>query len=248
MTALAAIGHNNPPADSPFEAIKVHIDDLVTEARNWADGQPVESEAQATEVSRLMEQLREAAKAADEARIAENKPFDDGKAEVQARYNPLIADTKTVKGKVPLAIDALKKALAPWLLKLDAEKRAREEEARKVAEAKAEAARKAIAEVRGSDLQSREDAEALVIEARKAELAAHAAANDKAQAKGGARATGLRSYFRAELTDRMAALKHFCITKPERMTEFLRELAAEDVREGKRQIPGFDVIEEKRVV
>ena len=51
LEAPASIGHNNPPAD-PFGAISAHIDDLYTEAKNWADGTPIVSQAQADEVSR----------------------------------------------------------------------------------------------------------------------------------------------------------------------------------------------------
>jgi hypothetical protein len=36
--AVAEIGHNNPPEPTPYEAVKVHLDDLLTEAANWADG------------------------------------------------------------------------------------------------------------------------------------------------------------------------------------------------------------------
>ena len=52
--------------------------------------------------------------------MKENEPF-DLKAEVQARYAPLIGNTKAVKGKTVLAADACKAALAPWLMAVEAE-------------------------------------------------------------------------------------------------------------------------------
>ena len=111
--ALATIGHNNPPAD-PFGAIKAHIDDLYVEAKNWLDGEPITTQAQADQVTRLLDMIRDAEKVADNARKEENKPFDDGKAAVQAKYAPLISDTKAVKGRTVLAAEACKAALAPW--------------------------------------------------------------------------------------------------------------------------------------
>ena len=91
---------------TPFDLIAEDADGLLTEARNWADGQPVASQAQADDVSRLIEALRLNAKAADDARKEENRPHDEAKAAVQAKYAPLWADPKTkAPGKVFKAID-----------------------------------------------------------------------------------------------------------------------------------------------
>jgi hypothetical protein len=49
------------------------------------------------------------------------KPFDEGKAEVQGRYNPLIQDKR---GKTDLAIAACNDTLKPWLKKIEDEQRA----------------------------------------------------------------------------------------------------------------------------
>lgn len=238
--AEAVIGHNNPPEPTPFEAVKVNIDDLMTEARNWCDGAAIESQAQADEVGRLMDDLRKAHKAADEARKLEAKPFDDGKAEVQARYNPLLKTADT-------AVSACKAALSPWLLKLEAEKRAAAEAARIEAEARAKAAEDALRAADASDLTAREDAEAMLMDAKKAEAVAHRAANDKAHAQGGARAVGLRSYWRPTMTNARDALKHYVTDRPEDVRSFLLTLAEADVRDGKRSIPGFEILEEKKV-
>jgi hypothetical protein len=86
-----------------------------------------------------------------------------------------------------------------------------------------------------------------VIEANIADAAAKFAANDKAHAKGDGRAIGLRRSYRPILTDRKAALMHYAASRPDELVSFLCQLAETDVREGKRQIPGFDVIEEARV-
>jgi hypothetical protein len=244
--AVAAIGHNMPPL-TPYESVKVHIEDLTMEARNWADGAKVETQAQADEISRLIEDLRLAMQAADKARITENEPFDAGKAEVQERYNLLIADNKTKKGVAVLAIESLKATLKPFLDAEKAKKDAEAAEARRIAQAAQEAATAAARAAQGDNLQAREEAEALVEAARLANKAATAAENDKAQAKGGSRAMGLRTVYRAEITDPKAALIHYAANQREALLSFLLTLAQTDVNAGKRQIPGVTVHTETRL-
>lgn len=250
VVSSGLIGHNNPPVEiepTPFEMSEVEIGDLYAEAKNWLDGEPVSSQAQADGLSKLIDDLRKAAKLADERRIEENRPFDEGKAAVQARYAPLIADTKSVKGKAVLAIDMAKKALAPWLQKLEDEKRAAAEAARKEAEEKARVAQEALRASNVADLEKREAAEALVREAQKAEAAATKAENSKAHATGGTRAIGLRSVWRAEMVDGREAARHYWLTRREEVDAFFQGLADADVRAGKREIPGF-LIQETRVL
>lgn len=239
-SALAEIGHNNPPVD-PFDAFRSHFDDLRTEAGNWLDGSAIETQGQADEVSRLMDDFRTACKDADKARAAEKKPHDDAGKVVQAKWKPLLDGGD-------LAVDACKRVLAPWLQKLEAEKRAAAEAARADAERKAAEAAQAMRAANLTDIAAREAAEELVADAERAATAATRAENDKAHAKGGARATGLRSYFSPVMTDAKAALVHYMAQQPEALKAALLELAVADVAAGKRQIPGFDVIEDRRVV
>lgn len=243
------IGHNNPPVEidpTPFEMSEVEIGDLYAEAKGFLDGEPITTQAMADAVSKLIDDLRKAAKLANERRIIEKQPFDDGAAEVQARYNPLIEDGKTRKGKAILAIEIAKKALAPWLQKLEDEKRAAAEAARKVAEEAERKAREALAATKATDdLTAREAAEAMVREAQALEVFATKAENDKAHAKGGARAMGLRSVWRAEMTDGRAAAGHYWATRRSEVDAFFQGLADADVRSGKRTIPGFNIIEDR---
>jgi hypothetical protein len=242
------MGHNNPPVEiepTPFEMSQVEIGDLYAEAKNWLDGEPVTSQAQADGLSKLIDDLRKAAKLADERRVAENKPFDDGKAEVQARYAPLIADTKSVKGKAVLAIDMAKQALAPWLQELEAEKLAAAAKARAEADEKLRIAQEALRTSQVADLEKREAAEALIREAERAEAAATKAEGAKAHATGGSRAMGLRSVWRAEMTDGRAAAAHYWTTRRVDVDAFFQGLADADVRAGKREIPGFNIIEDR---
>jgi len=195
---IAEAGHNNPP--SPFEEIKQTIDDLYLEAKNFADGEPIENEQQAKAVSDLIDGLRKAATEADEARKTENKPFDEGKAVVQDKYNRLIGKTKAGTGKAPLAIELCKEAMKPWLLK---KKEAQAKRERIAAEQAAEAEREkqeALAK-RTDSLEDAEKAEAAIQHAKSAEASHKAATKTRANVKGGGRAIGLTTIYTPVMTD-----------------------------------------------
>lgn len=248
LNPRAVMGGNNPPAELPdgFQAIETHANDLLLEARNFADGQKVENQAQADALAKLIDRLRQAERAADEQRKKEVAPLDEQRDAIQARYNVLIAPTKNKKpGKIPLAIETLKAALAPWLLKLEQEKRAREEAARLEAEAKAKAAAEAARAADVADLEAREAAEALLEDAQAAQADANRAAKDKAHAQGETRAIGLRTVYRPVMIDRKAALLHYATARRDELVAVLQRWAEEDVRRAVRTIPGFDVREEK---
>ncbi|NIA72449.1 hypothetical protein HBA54_28070 [Pelagibius litoralis] len=248
--ARATIGGNNPPEPLPFEAISQRIDGLYDEAKNWLDGDPVTSQEMADGLNLLIDMIRKAEKEADELRKAENKPYDDGKAEVQARYAPLIGKTKAVKGKTVLALESAKKALTPWLEKLEAEKREAEAKAQAEAEAKRRAAEEAFKASQVTDLAAREEAERLNEVANKAEIAARVAAKDKARAKGGAgRATTLRTYYRHELTDPTEFARWAWQHCQHEMYGFLNDLAKRMVDGNPhRELPGVKIHEEKKAV
>lgn len=240
LPASHQIGANNPP--DPFGAISAHITDLYAEAKNFLDGDPITSEAMAAAVTDLLDQIREAEKAADDLRKEENKPFDEGKAAVQAKYAPLISDTKAVKGKTVLAAEACKAALAPWRQAQEAAKQEAARKAREEAEAAARAAAEAMRATQVDDLAAREEAERLVREAETA--AKHANRADKAATTG----TGLRSYWSPKLTDGTAAARHYWMTDRQACEDFFLSLANRDTRQGIRTIPGFEIIEERRAV
>lgn len=235
--------HHIPNA-TPFDLIAEHLEGLISEARNFADGEPVANQGQADAVSALIESLRIAAKDADAERVRENEPHDKAKAAVQAKYAPLIADPKNKNpGKVWTAIAALKACLQPFLAKLDAEKREAERIAREAADKAAKDAAEAMRAAAANDMAGRERAEALVNDAEAAQKAADAAAKDKAHATGGSRAMGLRSVWTAKLTDPQVAAGFFWKQDATAFNAFLQKLADEEVRAGKRSIPGFEITE-----
>jgi hypothetical protein len=235
MNAPANIGHNSPP---PFDAISLHIEDLLETAKGFLDGEPITTQAMADEVGKLLAAAREAEKAAEEQRRIEAKPFDDGKAEVQARYNPL-------KAKCALAQDTAKRALAPYLAAEQARKDAEAAEARRVADAKAAEAQAAMRAAAATDLAAREEAERLLKEANRADRDANRASKGKAMAAGGARSVSLRKVWIPTLTDAAAALKHYRAAQPEALKSWLIEQANADVRGGARSIPGFTISDEQ---
>ncbi len=239
------LGHNMPPA-SPFDLISQKINDLYDEAKNFCDGEPINTQGQADAVGRLLNEIRAAEKEADALRKDEVKPYDDGKSEVQARYAPLIADTKAMRGKTVLAAEACKEALRPWLIKLDELKRAAAEAARKVAAEKAILAREAAQQAAADDLAAREAAEALIAEAKKAEAQASKAEKDTAKASGGAgRAVSLRTVKTPAIADLNAAVKYYWQTNRTDFEALVLRLAELDIRAGKGSIPGIEIKEER---
>jgi hypothetical protein len=238
----AVIGSNNPPVEwPPFDAFKDHIGDLFAEAQHHLDGAGVKSEAEAEAIAKLLDALRTAGKDADKARAEEKRPHDEAGKAVQAKWKPLIE-------RAELAVDVCKKALAPWLMAKEAAARAEAERTRKEAEAKALAAAEAMRATTLDDLAGREQAEDLLSEAKAAEGRATKAEKARPQAAGGARATTLRSYFHPELVNASEALKHFIKTRPDDVKAALLRLAEIEVQNGARSLPGFNVIEERRVV
>lgn len=232
-------GANNPPEPDPFETIRIHCEDLYMEAKHWLDGAPITSDAEAEAVTRLLNDARDAATAADAQRIIENKPFDDGKAKVQEKYAPLIADTKKVTGTMVRLQAACKAALEPWRKAKAAEAAAIAEAARQEAEKKAAEAAAAMRASAGN-LGEREAAEELV----KAADVAHRDANRAAKAA--TTGTGLTTFYRAEMVSQREAILHYMKDQPGEFIGLCQRLADADVYAGKRAIPGFNVIEDKR--
>lgn len=245
MNMIATIGHNNPPEPSPFDAIKVRIEDLYDEAKQWLDGEPVTTQEQANALNTLENRIREAAKEAEALRKSEVKPLDDAKAEIQERFNALIGETKTVTGKTVMAIAAIKSALKPYLLELDRQQREAAAKARAEAEEAERAALVAMQTRDAENLAEREDAERLVNEAKTKQAAATTAENAKAHAKGDGRASGLRSVWIAKMANEREAAAWAWTAHRDELIAFVQTLADRDVRAGARHLQGFDIIEDR---
>lgn len=235
------------PNITPFEALTLNLDDLLLEARNWADGKAAETQEQVDTLAALIDELNAGGKALEAERVKEKKPHDDAVKVIQDRYNVYLAPTtnKTVKGKVPLAIDALNAAKRPFLLAREAELEALRIKAREEAEAKAREAAEAARAASASDLAAQEEADAKLKAAEAAQKAAKEADKARAHANGGGRAQGLRTRTVAEVTDMMAATKFYWRTNPEAFEQLVRKLADDDARQNRRSADGVAFRDEK---
>lgn len=239
MNAPATIGHNQPP--DPFEAFKLDLESLYDEAGNFLDGQPIENQQQADDISALVNRLRKSIGGADEARKEEKRPHDEAAQAVQDKWIPTI-------NRARLALTTAKNALAAFLSSQEAAQRAAAQALQEEAIRQAEAAALAQSQARPDDLAGQTTARARMLVADEARKAAEKADKARPQAKGGERAVGLRSRWTAILTDPCAALKHYREKQPAELKAWLTEQAQQDVRAGARTIPGFEIKEEKVAV
>lgn len=230
--ATALAGHNSPP---PLESWSLHIEELMANAQQFLDGEPIIDQAQADNVGTLLSMLREARQGADQQRKVEKKPHDDAGKAVQASWMPLL-------DRVGMAEDVAKRALAPFLAAKEAEQRRIAEQARKDAQAAAAAAQAAR---NAQDLAGREEAERLAKLAAQAERSASKADKAKPLAAGGGRSVSLRSVWTAALVNPAQALKFYREQQPEGLKAWLVEQANKDVRSGARSISGFTITEER---
>ncbi|MEG7685981.1 hypothetical protein, partial [Listeria monocytogenes] len=63
-----AIGGNNPPEPTPYEAARAKVAEARDEAAMWLDGAAVTSQEQADGLEQLLDMARKAGKQADDAR------------------------------------------------------------------------------------------------------------------------------------------------------------------------------------
>jgi len=239
MNEIANIGHNNPP--TPFEDAVLALENLRTEAKNWLDGDLVTSQPEADAIGKLTAMSRDIAKRLDALRVEEKRPHDEAGKAVQEKFRPYAA-------RCDLIVDACKKALTPYLVKLENEKREKERLAREEADRQRVAAETAVRAAPKSDIEAREAAEALLSAAKKAEAIAVKAENDKAKAATGGRSMSLRTSYRPELFNSTEAARHYWQTRKADFDALLLQFAREDIAKGAREIPGFIVHEDKAAV
>lgn len=247
----AVIGDNGPPEATAYEAHAAHIDDLYTEAKNWADGADIETEAQAAEVDRLIDDFKAAIAAAEASRDAEKKPYQAKVTEIQERYYPLLADTTKLKGKAITAKAALLAVKTVWGRKVAAKQAAEAEalraEAARQAQEAAEAARSAV-----GNIEATESAEDLIRAAQQTLKAATVA--EKPAVKGMRDNWVVVGFTTTEDADglpvdgRGLLLRHYLKTRPDDLVAACMELARQEVRDGKRTIPGVVIENQRRAV
>lgn len=234
-------GSNRPPAASPFEEVERDITDLYDEARLWLDGKPIASQDQADGLSNLLNMIRAARKKADELRVTEKKPHDDAAAAVQARFKPLLSSAD-------LAADACKKALAPWLAKVEEEQQAAAAAARAEAEHTAMLAQEAFQSTDVTNLADRARAEQLSSVAKRAERQARRAEKVTPQAGNIGRTVALRTTYQGAIVNETEVAAHYWRTDRVSMLNHIQTLVDQDVRAGVRQIPGVRIDPIKQAV
>lgn len=196
------------------EAAIDEIDSAIS-AANAELAKPVTDQAGADRLGNHRDRLAKLYKDREAARKTEKQPHMDAAQAVDARFKPILARVEEAGSKI-------KKAITSWLL---IEERRRNEEA--VAEMKRqEEQRKAAL---NANLPLPEPMPVPVVDRPKAGTAG--------------RATALRTYKRAEITDYKAALSHF--EGNSEVKELIQTLADRCVRAGV-DVPGCKVIEEKR--
>lgn len=233
-TDIATIGHNAPPEPAHI-AIFQEIDDLFAEAKNFADGEPIESDALHDAMTELRDRLHKAGAAAEALRVETKKPHDEAIAAIQATFNPYVQKDK---GKVALGKLAIDSLTGAWRV---AKAAAAQAEARRIAEEAAEAKRLADAAIQSSsgNLAARAEAEELLAEAKRLEKTA------KRTEKSATTGTGLVTRWVAVMVDEGAALDWAYARAKDEFLAVVQSNADAAVRGGVRVVPGFLVEEQK---
>lgn len=202
----AVIGGNNPP--DPIENVIAAYDSTISEAQNWADGEPVNDEAGMNSVDAILKEFKayksDLAKAGKERTDPLHKAW---KAEVAA--------VKVYTDDAQRLQDALVATVAPFKAKLAAEK----EEARKqaaIAAAKAQReAQDAAEKANAADIEAQREAAAALDAAKLATETAKKASKETVK--------GMRTVTRYEITDHRDALHHIARNDRDAVTSFVEE-------------------------
>ena len=207
------LGHNMPPdlIDEALDPFK----DVIHEAENWADGAPVENEAQMQAVDSLIAGIKAAEKAVADGKESEYRPHKASGDDVIARWKPTIDDLAKLRKCLTAAVDGFKRKLA-----------AEREAERRVLEAKARAAmREAEEKARAADASN--------IEAqREAEQARYAAAQAQAAARTVESVKGLRLTWFYRVDSMSGLLKWINKNDRAAMDAFAEEYAAKHKADG----------------
>lgn len=239
-TDVGGIGHNQPPADI-YAPYCDRTNDLVEAANQWLKTvKEITDEPTAKAADDFLNQIKEELAAIDKDRKAINAPYE---AKVKANndaFRPIVA----LLDKAKLLLSPLK---VKWLQR-EKDRLAKERADKEAAALKAlrdaeDAAKRATASVEAAVL-----ADELQAAADTAMAASAAADKAKASVKGdyAQRASGLRTYWKAEITSFRQAMLHY-ETHP-KMQELVQELANADARTDKSQmqVPGCKPISEDR--
>jgi hypothetical protein len=243
----AGVGHNAAPTSDPFPAIKSRADALAATANEWlANVKTITDQETAEACDSFLSQLAAELAASEKDRKAINAPHDLAVKTNNDRFRPVTALLETCQR-------LMKPLKAGWLQRerdrLAAEKAAAEAEALKRMEALEEARRQeaaaavpTVGAVMALAEAEREQDEAL------AALAVAEKAKPVVKGTMAARASGLRQYWSANVTDWPAAIRHY--QDRAEVRDVVQRLANADARDRKELlallVPGVEPKMEER--
>lgn len=158
---MSNIGHNNPP--SPINAVMSEYDDVISEAQNWTDGEPVTDKAGMDAVDSLLKQFKKYRTALTKAGKEQTDPY-------HKAWKAAVADVKVCTDDADLIQKALVATVAPFKAKLAAEQEAERKAAWEAANKARQEAEALAAKADASNLDAQREAEAAkqaVIDAEK---------------------------------------------------------------------------------
>lgn len=240
----AGIGHNQPPADNPAEALRIELAGELEQAQALL-AKPIETEQAASDAAAWRKRLNAIAKLAGQNKDVEIAPHRAKIAEVEGIWRPIYDEAKS-------HADALRDHLKPWLDKAAQAELARQATAKAAAaKARAEAEEQRRAAEEAAAQPGIDDKEAEEAKAKQAELEARAkAAEREARAKPvQAGRTGAKVSFRtvtsAKITDWAVAIDTF--KNAPALRECVQKLADKAANAGT-QLPGYEIVTEQKPV
>lgn len=221
---MTQIGHNQPP--SPLEEVQAAYDALFIEIENWLDGEPIENAGQAKVVEGLLAQVKEATKAADDAKELEYRPHKKAGDAVIAAYKPFYNDLKNQK-------ECLLELINPYKQKLsEAHEEATRIANKAAAKAKADALQAASEQRSGSIGDARNTSE-LADEAIEAEKFAKKVAKPTVK--------GMRTKRIGVIVDGKDLINWIAINDKPALLEFMEAYTKDHVRNNRCALPGVRV-------
>lgn len=219
-------GNNNPP--SPIELVASQYDAVISEAQNWADGEPVTDEAGLTALDAVIKEFRTYKTTVGKAGKEMTDPLHkEWKAEV-ARVKVYTDDAQAV-------LDCLIQCGAPYRNKLAAEKKEAERAAWQAAcDAEREAA-ELVAKANAGNIEDQRAAQQAQADALEASKAASTASKDKVK--------GFRTVTTPVIDDAKAVVNWIAINDRNAMLAFIEEYVRRNGKAG--HINGTSVKTEK---
>lgn len=235
---------SNAPPEVNFDMM---LDDLELEASNWLDDEPLSSQKQADELTRMVDAAKRLSDEIEAARKAEKEPFLEGGRAVDAKFKPLAERADKYLRK-------MKNKIGEWLklVRAENERRAREAEAER-REAERRLREEHERNRQSSTMADDEALEAAEKAAEEAKKEAARLAREKATASAGSTTVKLRKWWMVNILDRRELLIHYLrLQLPdfnEELEALLRKYAERDVRRnGIRQLPGCSIWSEDRPI